>query len=492
MKMGGITRRWFRNTFLVTGVIVLLVAVLIISMLYAQYYGSVEAKLESKAWDLPTVYSFLFSGANQNTFISSGRTYLENFEEKDKIGVWIIDNTGNVLLSSSGFEHSEKRVMPDFKEAMSSKDGMSSVQITVLPESEEKVMVTTVVLQQSNVQIGAIRFIISLEEVDAQLWVISLFVVLGAMIAMLFVLLSGFSFTRPIVQSITQINETAGKIAHGDMDARIDHYYYDDELGQLCMTINHMAERLQESDQIKNDFISTVSHELRTPMTSIKGWGETLLQIGTLDEGTAQRGLNIIISESMRLSGMLDELLDFSKMQSGRLQMKTDRIDVLAELDDTVFAMRERATREGIDLRYHVPDTPIPMQGDADRIRQVFVNIIDNAIKYNRPGGKITIGASIRGNTMLEITVEDTGIGISSEALPRVKEKFYKRDFSVRGSGIGLAVADEIVKMHGGELYIDSELNKGTRVTILFPMQQLILPNEAALQEEGTIHEQTE
>ncbi|MBP9988479.1 MAG: HAMP domain-containing histidine kinase, partial [Ruminococcus sp.] len=238
--------------------------------------------------------------------------------------------------------------------------------------------------------------------------------------------------------------------------------------------INSMAVKIKSSDKIRNDFISTVSHELRTPLTAIKGWGETLLQIGDTDPNLTRRGMGVIINESTRLNGIVEELLDFSRIQSGRMILKNEKMDVLAELDETVFAFKDRSMREGIEMTYNAPNLPAPMSGDPDRIKQVFVNILDNAMKYTKQGGKITVNADVR-NDKIYISVADTGCGISAEDLPHVKEKFYKTNLTVHGSGIGLAVVDEIIRLHNGTFDIESILGLGTTVKIKFPIDHVEL-----------------
>ena len=213
---------------------------------------------------------------------------------------------------------------------------------------------------------------------------------------------------------------------------------------------------------------------MRTPLTAIRGWGETLEDVGNGDPELTKRGMKVIINESSRLAVMVEELLDFSRMQNGKLSLRIEKIDVLAELDETVFSFKERATREGIELLYNAVNLPAPMDADPNRIKQVFVNILDNAIKYTQQGGKILVEAKYSAPTVLEITVSDTGNGISKDDLPHIKEKFYKADMSARGSGIGLAVVDEIIRLHKGEWTIDSVLGKGTTVTILLPVEEVI------------------
>ena len=163
---------------------------------------------------------------------------------------------------------------------------------------------------------------------------------------------------------------------------------------------------MSNSEQVKNDFISSVSHELRTPLTAIKGWAETLDDID--DQETIKKGMRVISSESERLSSMVEELLDFSRIQNGRFNMLKANMDILAELGEAVLIYQEKARREGIEIIYNEPELLPFIHGDKNRLRQVFINIIDNAIKYSDAGGCVTIEAAKKG-AYIEIIVSDTG-----------------------------------------------------------------------------------
>jgi signal transduction histidine kinase len=229
-----------------------------------------------------------------------------------------------------------------------------------------------------------------------------------------------------------------------------------------------MASELGATDRMKNDFISSVSHELRTPLTAIKGWGETILSSGPSDKETLSKGMSVIIEETERLSGMVEELLDFSRMQNGKFKMVMNKVDILAELGEAVLMFSDRAHREGLTLIYNEPESLPTVMGDRNRLKQVFVNILDNAFKYSNSGGIVTVGTS-SGEKFVKISIADTGCGIPPADLPRVKEKFFKGNSTRRGSGIGLAVSDEIVCLHGGTLEIESEESKGTTVITTLP-----------------------
>lgn len=166
------------------------------------------------------------------------------------------------------------------------------------------------------------------------------------------------------------MRKIALQISKGDFSAHLKKTT-DDEIGELCDAINAMALELQENEKMKNDFISSVSHELRTPLTAIKGWAETLMD-DSVDRETTKKGIGVIIKESERLSGMVEELLDFSRLQSGRLQLSLTKLDLVAELSDAVLMFTERARQEQIRLDYDEPMDILPIMGDANRLRQVF------------------------------------------------------------------------------------------------------------------------
>ena len=284
---------------------------------------------------------------------------------------------------------------------------------------------------------------------------------------LLLLLVTGLYFIRSIVRPIKQINATTKKYAKGDFSVRIQENS-SDEIGDLCVSINQMADELSNTENMKNEFISSVSHELRTPLTAIKGWAETMCM--EADPDTVQRGVHVIVNETERLSEMVEELLDFFPHAKRTVLAPVCHHGRAGGTGDAVLIYTEKAKRENIRIIYQEPEMLPFVYGDKNRIRQVFINVIDNAIKYSNSGSTITISAEEVGN-MIQVTITDNGVGISEADLPRVKTKFFKANHTRRGSGIGLAVADEIITMHGGRLDITSELNVGTNVTITLPVE---------------------
>ncbi|MBQ7548140.1 MAG: sensor histidine kinase [Clostridia bacterium] len=468
----GLTRRWLFHTLITVVAVLLIIFIAAAYILHYYYYSSVSRRIKSYSNSIVDTYFEGFS-TDDSSFESGAREFIHDFTDKTSMEVWMIDRYGKVIVSSSGFPVSQYTEIPEYENALTSEKHYA--EWTGKLDSGESITTLTRILTDSEGNmIGAVRYMISLDDINAQINSWYLIFSLAFVVIVLLIVLTGVIFINSIVKPVREINDTAKMIAEGNYEVKIDHYLYKDEIGELCDTINNMAEKISTSDKIKNDFISTVSHELRTPLTAIKGWGETLLQIGDTDPALTQRGMNVIINESTRLNGIVEELLDFSRMQSGRMNLKIEKMDILAELDETVFAFKDRSMREGIELVYNAPNLPAPMDGDPDRIKQVFVNILDNALKYTGQGGRITVSAAVSDDT-ITISFTDTGCGISEKDLPHVKEKFYKTNMTAHGSGIGLAVVDEIVKLHNGSFDIDSKEGVGTTVTIVFDIDHVEL-----------------
>lgn len=246
---------------------------------------------------------------------------------------------------------------------------------------------------------------------------------------------------------------------------------YDDEIGLLAQTINEMSMKINQNEKTQTEFISSLSHELRTPLTAITGWSETLLQSDDLDEPT-RRGMKIIHREAGRLTEMVISLLDFTRIQDGRMTLNIEPTDLRSEFEDTVFMYGSRLEADGIELVYLENEDDIPeVACDPQRMRQVFLNILDNASKHGGEGGRIE--AEICNlDDGVAVRIRDYGPGIPEDEIPLVTRKFYKGSSKARGSGIGLAVCDEIVEMHGGQLILENAPGGGTLVTVQLPVSQ--------------------
>ena len=393
---------------------------------------------------------------------------VEQFSDKDKYEFMLLDSYGSVIASSSGTDAEGILTSADFEQAQETGDG-TGVAI-YRTDSSEMVMAVCCLVPYAAEDVAAMRLVTSLTLVQNQLKNVFLISIVVVITILGFTVASGLYFVRSIVVPLGQVERTAASIARGELDVRLP-VTGDarDEVDRLRGTINRMAEGLEETEKMKNEFISSVSHELRTPLTSIRGWVETLRTLDDPEDENYRKGLEIINNETARLYNMVEELLDFSRLQNGRLKMSCHPLDLVAELTDAVLFCEARIQREGLLLSYSEPEEMIPVYADPNRLRQVFINILDNAIKYSAPGGRITVKIW-QGEYKAFIEIIDQGRGIPPEDLENVKTKFYKGSNSVRGSGIGLALVDSIMTALDGTLDLKSTLGRGTVVTLGLPI----------------------
>ena len=271
------------------------------------------------------------------------------------------------------------------------------------------------------------------------------------------------------MEPVAGITEIAKRIAAGSYGIQMEKKH-DDEIGDLTDAINDMSLKIAQSEKTQSEFISSVSHELRTPLTAINGWAETLLNGEMRNAEDTKKGMGIIVSEARRLTNMVEELLEFSRIEDGRFTLSVEPMDLKAELEDAVYTYREFFRKEGTELNYDDGGEEFPpVTGDPERMRQVFCNLLDNAFKHGGTGKRIDVAVRREGS-MAVIAIRDYGPGIPEDELPHVKYKFYKGSSKARGSGIGLAVCDEIITRHNGTLDIGNAEGGGCVVTLRMPI----------------------
>ncbi|MCL2842000.1 MAG: HAMP domain-containing histidine kinase [Oscillospiraceae bacterium] len=299
----------------------------------------------------------------------------------------------------------------------------------------------------------------------------TLLVALGTAVALIGVMFAtNIFFIRSILSPLDQLTALSNRISEGSYGIQ-QTKKFDDEVGKLTDAINNMSMRINQTETLKTEFISSVSHELRTPLTAITGWGETLLYDESLSAEN-RRGLEIILREARRLSKLVEELLEFTRMEDGRFTLNIQQIDIAQELGETIFTYREHLRRDGIELGYTPFEGELPLiPGDPERLRQVFYNILDNAAKHGRDGGKIMVKVELTDGGEVAVELRDFGPGIPEEEMGHVKMKFYKGSSKERGSGIGLAVCEEIVRYHNGQLEIRNAEDRGLVVTVRLPIE---------------------
>jgi len=324
-----------------------------------------------------------------------------------------------------------------------------------------------VVLAVAAIVLGVLAFFTAGNGVFLTAFLIASGVGLAIIIAMF---LTSVRFLRSIARPLEGATAAAHRISEGSYGIQIPKQH-EDEVGELTDAINNMSARISQSETLKTEFISSISHELRTPLTAITGWGETLLYDESLT-ADSRRGLEIILGEARRLSKLVEELLEFTRMEDGRFTLNIQQIDLAQELGETIFTYREHLRRDGIELSYAPYEGELPpIPGDPERLRQVFYNILDNAAKHGRDGGKIAVRMDVAADSVA-VEIRDYGPGIPLDEIDHVKMKFFKgKSAKERGSGIGLAVCEEIIRYHDGLLEIQNAEDRGLIVVVRLPIQ---------------------
>ena len=414
-KVHGLRQRWMANSMSVVAAIMLMVCGLFSASIATYYYNTVQNALIAQA---KAAVSFMnrspLSGYDE--YYALAYSYTQNFSDKDKIELQFIDANGKIEVSSYNFTAGISPGTSDITAALAGNLGMY---VGSDGHTNEKIIAVSCPLTYDGVSIGAMRYVTS-----------------------------------------------------GSYGLQIENTYHE-EIGALVDSINEMSSKISQNEKMQREFISSVSHELRTPLTAINGWGETLLGDTSNDPVQLRRGVGIILKESRRLTNMVEELLQFSRMQDGRFTLEVEPVDIQADFEDAVFTYKELFAQDGIEVRYDdggLEEFPI-IEGDPERLKQVFCNLLDNAAKHGGSGGQIDTAIGVGPETVV-LTIRDYGPGIPDAELPYIKQKFYKGSSKARGSGIGLAVVEEIVTRHGGRFEIGNAEGGGCIVQIYLPLKQ--------------------
>jgi signal transduction histidine kinase len=467
-KPVGLRRRWLLNTVLVVCILGLICVAVITAAVYSNYYSTMESDLRYRAKTTAEFFAD-YQNQNYNDYYQSCITYAQTFDEKNAIELQFINVQGRIVASSYGLWSGESPTTDDISSAINTKSICSYVGQN--PQTGERILAVSAPMIYSNGEvIGLLRYVTSTGIMDLQIVLISAISLCALIVILLIVLISGNYFIHSILVPVGQITEKAKRITGGSYGIQIEKHH-NDEIGELVDIINDMSLKISENEKIQTEFISSLSHELRTPLTAIKGWSETILSGGDLDAGTA-RGMKIIQKEADRLTNMVLDLLDFTKIQDGRMTLNMETADLRGEFEDLVFVYGSRLAQEGIKLEYLDNDVDIPpVTCDPKRLRQVYLNILDNAAKHGGDGKRIEASIALE-DGFIVVRIRDYGPGIPEDELSLVKKKFYKGSSKARGSGIGLAVCDEIVNLHGGTLNLSNAEGGGTVVTVSVPASQ--------------------
>ena len=455
--------RWLFNTLAATFVVVALAMTAFSLAMYSYYTSTILATLESKA----QTAAGMFRNYTELNYWATARQFINQFEEKNSIEVQILNSSGRILMSSAMSISGASVNSSDVRTAIAEKRLDTSIGPDA--ETDDHVASASAPVVYNGAVVGVVRMVTSLLMVEAQMTRI-LAVASAIGVAILIVIGLGANyFIKSVLDPVIRVTETAQRIATGSYGVQMEKRS-NDEMGQLVDAINDMSMKIDQAERTQSEFISSVSHELRTPLTAISGWAETLYNGEVRSAADVKKGMGIIVSEAQRLTRMVEELLEFSRMETGRFNLSVEPIDIVAELEDAVYTYREFFRRKGLELDYTESPEELPIiSGDPERLRQVFCNLLDNADKHGGSGGRVEVSVGREENQVV-IRIRDHGPGVPEEELPFIKYKFYKGSSKARGSGIGLAVCDEIINSHNGTLDMGNAPGGGCVASIRLPI----------------------
>ncbi|MEK3904968.1 MULTISPECIES: sensor histidine kinase [unclassified Paenibacillus] len=456
----GMRRQIVLHYILVVFVALLLVETIFLLSIRTYYYNSIYSKITTHISVAETLVKYEFSGdSSQAQLQKLLRLFNVEFTELE-----VLTLKGDIITSSTGFQPDRTITTSDVPEAVGGSIGRW---VGRQAGTNENVMAVSKMVQITAHDTYVLRYLTSMEGVNSNLLNLTLLSIGIGVAVLTIVLLLSFGLANSIVRPLNNIRAVSAQMAKGKFTTRIkgDYRY---EIGELASTLNYMADEIVRSNQIKDDFISSISHELRTPLTSIKGWSETLVS-GGYDPEETKLGVGIISRESDRLIGLVEEILDFSKLQQNQMKLSMGQVDIKVLLQETLLNIWAKAEKKRIHLQLECEEA-IFIKGDANRLKQVFLNLVDNAVKFSPEDSSIVLSAERLSGTEMAVTVRDSGIGISEAHLSRVRDRFFQVDALNGGTGLGLAISQQIVELHNGKLEMDSELGKGTQVTVILPL----------------------
>ncbi|EEL88256.1 hypothetical protein bcere0029_18230 [Bacillus cereus AH1272] len=426
--------------------------------IYRYYYNGIVQYVESHA----KTSTRFFSEYNSLYFIRlqeySGEI-IESFQ-LEGTELQLIDRHGTIIQSSSGQKVEGKVIIP-----YSLLEGEMYNQVTITKDGVKQLEVYSPLIHQGQT-IGVLKYTTVLTDVNAKIIEIILFTISVGIVISGIVFLISRRLANSFVKPIESIIHASSQIAEGTLKEQIKEDY-PGELGELAHSLNYMADKIEKAEQMKNEFIASISHEIRTPLTGIKGWSETLKTVDHLTDEEIKQGMGIISGETDRLIHLVEELLDFSRLQSNHFNLYKQKVQLYDILEETIWQLTPKSEEKQIQLVANLER--VELVGDRNRLKQVFLNIIHNAIKYSNEKGTIYIeAAKSEGKAVIKVT--DQGIGIAKEHLPFIEQSFYQINSHIEGAGIGLAIVKKMVELHGGTLSITSRERVGTTILIKLPL----------------------
>lgn len=460
--MSSIKKKISNSYIIIIVVTVIIIQIIVYGVIRSYYYKSMKDNMEGQIKISADFYNTYLSGDTLQENIFNNR---DMFWSNTKAHVQVIDTNGKVLMDSSGYIDDKPVITTEVQGVLGNMSGMNSTIFTSTDLKNGTMSVATPIYYDTEVS-GVLRFTSTTDSIVSAITNFSYMIVGFGILVIAVASTVSLFIANSLMKPLNLVCRGAEKMARGNFNETITKYSQD-EVGKLADTLNYMSDEILKSERLKNEFISSISHELRTPLTSIKGWAIVLESSDLKDKDEVREGLKIIEEEVGRLTNLVEELLDFSKLSSGKITLSKEQTNLDDFIQSIVKQLNPRFKGKLININFHLESSET-MEIDRNRMKQVLINILDNAIKFSPQNSVISIALKIE-EKWVKLSIEDEGYGISKDDLPRVKEKFFKGRNVNSSNGIGLSICDEIISLHGGKFEIQSELGEGTIVTIYLP-----------------------
>ena len=422
LHLEGLRRRVVKYYFIMIIITVALFEVLFMFYMKEYYYSMAKSYLEQQvrytqsSYDSTAMDSTSFQDKINNILEKESLSQDSSYKEVNNdfaVAIEIINKNKEIILDQYGIKTNEVVNYEDVNKALAGNEDYS-FSISSISETKDHIMSVSVPLKVNNVVEGVVRYSVSLNKADSAIFRVVFMIFIGGLVILLICLLISLRFADSLIRPIQDLKKTANQLAQGNYNIKLENEkLHDDEIGDLVRTFDHMAKEIDKTRKLKEEFISSVSHELRTPLTSIKGWSETLGYEGISRE-ELDLGLGIIQDETERLITLVEELLDFSRLASDRIRLQIDTVNVVKLAKDVVNQLGVKASEKNITLltEFNTKEREIAdIQGDKNRLKQVLINLVQNALKFTEEGGYVVVRLS-QGDEYTTFSVVDNGIGI--------------------------------------------------------------------------------
>lgn len=461
----------FREMFIYNIMIVILAMSLTAIVLYTQlgayFKASIYEALDSSAEQVSKMSAYLIDAGGGMEHAVGLRDVMSLIGHDEGQGFIITDVSGNIVVGVGFEENQLKKRSVALSDIIDSIEGETIAREGDLGGALDKkfLHVTTPLWTRRGIE-GAVIVCSTVPYIqNMQLGVMKMFFFAVVLVIMLTLLVAAW-FSQRIAKPVKEMTMVARRIASGDFSQRVSHDA-EGELGILAASFNQMTVALGEMDEVQSSFISDVSHELRTPMTIISGFVEGVLD-GTIPESEHKKYLEIVLSEIKRLNRLVNDLLEMSRLNSGKIEYKMVPFDIAESMRKAIVAFEQGISEKRIDICVDFEDDAITVMGNSDSIYRVITNLMDNAVKFTPEGGKIDVKIKAAGGKAV-VSIENSGNGLSEKELNHIWDRFYQTDKSrsstKKGAGLGLYIVKNIMNAHDNEIYAESEEGCWTRFT---------------------------